>query len=239
MVKIIVLDGGHGGKDAGAVNGKIYEKDLVMKLVNKTKQHLESNYIGHKVLLTRKEDTFVGLSQRAKFANKNKASAFVSFHINAGGGTGFETYKYPTAQGKLQKAVHDRIEKVLQKYNVKDRGKKSANLAVVRETSMEAVLTETLFIDKASDLELLKNDKFMDEIAVAHADGVAKFLGLKKKAKPKTKTINYKIKKGDTLWSIAHDPKHNTTVSAIYEANKGLNKKDVIYAGETIKIPIK
>lgn len=239
MTEIIVLDGGHGGKDAGAVNGKIYEKDLVMKLVNKTKQYLESTYTGHKVLLTRNNDTFVGLSDRAKFANKNKANAFVSFHINAGGGTGFETFKYPTAEGRLQKSVHSEIEKVLQKYNVKDRGKKSANLAVVRETKMEAVLTETLFIDKATDLELLKNDKFMDEIAVAHAVGIAKYLGLKKKSKPKPKTINYKIKKGDTLWSIAHDPKHKTTVDAIYKANAGLKKKDVIYAGEIIKIPIK
>ncbi|URQ05130.1 N-acetylmuramoyl-L-alanine amidase [Bacillus phage Sarmo] len=239
MTEIIVLDGGHGGKDAGAVNGKIYEKDLVMKLVKKAKQYLESTYTGHKVLLTRSNDTFVGLSDRAKFANKNKASAFVSFHINAGGGTGFETFKYPSSDGRLQKKVHDEIEKVLKKYNVKDRGKKSANLAVVRETKMEAVLTETLFIDKATDLELLKNDKFLDEIAVAHAVGVANFLGLKKKSKPKPKTINYKIKKGDTLWSIAHDPKHKTTVNAIYEANTGLKKKDVIYAGEIIKIPIK
>ncbi|QHJ75885.1 N-acetylmuramoyl-L-alanine amidase [Bacillus phage SRT01hs] len=239
MTKIIVLDGGHGGKDAGAVKGKIYEKDLVMKLVKKAKSHLESTYDGHKVLLTRSGDTFVELSERAKFANRNKANAFVSFHINAGGGTGFETFKYPSAKGSLQDKVHGEIEKVLKKYNVKDRGKKSANLAVVRETKMEAVLTETLFIDKATDLELLQNSKFMDEIAIAHADGVAKYLGLKKKTKPKAKTINYKIKKGDTLWSIAHDPKHKTTVDAIYNANAGLKKKDVIYAGETIKIPIK
>lgn len=58
------------------------------------------------------------------------------------------------------------------------------------------------------------------------------------KPEPKPQYTTYKIKKGDTLTSIAK--KYGTTVKAIKEANpdkiKNVNK---IYAGDTIKIPTK
>ncbi|QDH50344.1 endolysin [Bacillus phage Karezi] len=239
MSKIIVLDAGHGGKDAGAVKGKLYEKDIVLKVVKLIKSYLEKTYTGATVKLTRSSDVFLTLSERARRANDIKADVFVSVHVNAGGGTGFETYKYPTAKGLLQKSVHAATQKVLSKHNLRDRGKKSANLSVVRETSMEAVLTELAFIDTDSDRKLLENESFLQEMAEAHGDGIADYLNLKKKSTAKKKYIEYKIKKGDTLWSIANDPKHKTTVDAIYNANTGLKKKDVIYAGEKIKIPVK
>lgn len=239
MSKIIVLDAGHGGKDAGAVKGKLYEKDIVLKVVKLIKQYLEKTYTGATIKLTRSSDVFLSLSERARRANDLKASVFVSVHVNAGGGTGFESYKYPSSSSKFQNAVHGRIKKVLEKRRFTDRGKKSANLAVVRETRMPALLTELGFIDRDSDRKLLEDDAFLQEMAEAHGDGIADYLNLKKKSTVKKKYIEYKIKKGDTLWSIANDPKHKTTVDAIYQANTGLKKKDVIYAGEKIKIPVK
>lgn len=238
MSKIVVLDGGHGGKDSGALKGRLLEKDIVLKVVKLIQKKLESTYSDVVVKLTRSSDVYLTLSERARRANDLKARAFVSVHVNAGGGTGFETYKYPSAQGLLQKSVHTATQKVLTKYKLRDRGKKSANLAVVRETKMEAVLTELAFIDTDKDRALLEDEKFLKDMADAHAEGIADYLNLKKKpVKKKEKFVSYKIKKGDTLWSISKD--HKTTVDAIYNANAGLKKKDVIYAGETIKIPVK
>jgi GH24 family phage-related lysozyme (muramidase) len=54
-------------------------------------------------------------------------------------------------------------------------------------------------------------------------------------SKPKTTTINYTIKLGDTLTHIAK--KHNTTVSAIMKQNTSIKNADKIFAGQTIKIP--
>ncbi|GAA3328806.1 hypothetical protein GCM10020331_074270 [Ectobacillus funiculus] len=44
--------------------------------------------------MTRMDDTFVSLSERANRANAWGADAFISIHCNSGGGKGFESYRY-------------------------------------------------------------------------------------------------------------------------------------------------
>ena len=93
--KIIVLDAGHGGHDAGAVgkNGT-NEKDINLKIVKELKALFEEDG-GFDVYLTREDDTFIPLSDRASFANHKKADLFVSVHCNASldrNMTGFEIY---------------------------------------------------------------------------------------------------------------------------------------------------
>ena len=44
--------------------------------------------------MTRDSDVFISLSERANIANAFSADYFISFHINSGGGTGFESYIY-------------------------------------------------------------------------------------------------------------------------------------------------
>src|SRR5690606_28504901 len=84
----------------------------------------------------------------------------------------------------LQNVLHGEILAAMRQFgNITDRGKKRANYAVLRETKMSAVLTENLFID-SNDAKLLKNEAFLKAVGEAHARGVAKFLGLPKKAKP-------------------------------------------------------
>src|SRR5690606_29421878 len=68
----------------------------------------------------------------------------------------------------------------------RDRGKKQANFHVLRETRMHAVLTENGFIDTKKDADFLKSDANLQKIGEAHAKGVAKYFGLKKKAQPKS-----------------------------------------------------
>ncbi len=99
-----------------------------------------TEYDGVEVLYTRMDDCFLELSERAAIANKLKADYFVSVHINAGGGTGFESYVHPNANSATiayQNVIHAEIMKSLG--NVNDRGKKRANYAVLRETKMPAI----------------------------------------------------------------------------------------------------
>ena len=82
---VLVLDAGHGGTDSGAVGKKAKEKE---KTINLAVTLLAGKYISErhpdvKVLYTRKDDSFVGLQERADYANKSQANLFISIHANA------------------------------------------------------------------------------------------------------------------------------------------------------------
>jgi len=184
MVRI-VLDAGHGGNDPGAVANGLKEKDLTLSIV-KHIGRLLSEYEGVEVHYTRTDDRFLELSERAAIANKLKADYFISVHINAGGGTGFESYIYNGSVSAktiaYQNVIHGEIMKAIG--NVKDRGKKRANYAVLRLTNMPAILTENLFIDNKTDAAKLKSEQFLLQVAYGHVQGIVKAFGLKKKAQP-------------------------------------------------------
>ena len=93
--KIIVLDAGHGGHDPGAIGPHgTKEKDINLAIVLQLEKvfRKDKNY---KVILTRNDDTFIPLVERANIANKNKADLFISVHCNANlnrNASGFEVY---------------------------------------------------------------------------------------------------------------------------------------------------
>jgi N-acetylmuramoyl-L-alanine amidase len=181
----LVIDPGHGGHDPGAVANGLKEKDLTLTIAKHIGRML-AEYEGVEVHYTRTDDRFLELSERAAIANKLKADYFISVHINAGGGTGFESYIYNGNVGSAtiayQNVIHSEIMKAIG--NVTDRGKKRANYAVLRETNMPAILTENLFIDNRNDATKLKSEQFILQVAHGHVQGIVKAFGLKKKAKP-------------------------------------------------------
>lgn len=184
-MKKIFFDKGHGGSDPGAVANGLKEKDLTHRIVEYAMDYLQANYTGFAMRTSRTGDQTLTLSQRADMANAWNADVFISVHINAGKGTGFETYVYNGGVSSqtvaLQNMLHSEILAAMRQFgNITDRGKKRANYAVLRETKMPAVLTENLFID-SNDAKLLKNEAFLKAVGEAHARGVAKFLGLPKK----------------------------------------------------------
>ena len=82
-VSTIVIDPGHGGKDAGAVGKNCYEKDIALKVALKFGELINQNFPDVKVIYTRKDDRFVELRQRGRIANQNHADLFVSIHCNS------------------------------------------------------------------------------------------------------------------------------------------------------------
>jgi len=80
--KTIVIDAGHGGKDAGAIGYKQrMEKHLVLEVALQLGKELQSR--GYKVYFTRQSDEFINLRDRTKVANDKNADLFVSVHANA------------------------------------------------------------------------------------------------------------------------------------------------------------
>ncbi len=89
----IVVDPGHGGKDAGAVRGKYREKDWNLAVGKELARLLKKGNFDVKI--TRETDTFIALSDRSKMANNFKADLFVSVHVNAtqnSKANGFQVY---------------------------------------------------------------------------------------------------------------------------------------------------
>ena len=200
MAKIII-DAGHGGKDPGAVANSLQEKDITVKLSIYMKDYLDENYSNVQVKLTRLTDVFIELSERADIANEYDADVFISNHVNAGGGTGFESFIYTTPSQDaiaLQDILNAEALSTAKKYGLESHGndKKRGDLAVVRETKMPAILTEICFID-SMDANLLNKDEFLRDMAEAYSRGVAKFLGLKEKALAAPKSV--KIQTGGLI----------------------------------------
>ncbi len=81
-VRTVVIDPGHGGKDPGGIGKNSREKDIALRVSLKLAAGIRSQYPDVNVLLTRDDDTFVTLSGRATFANRNRADLFISIHAN-------------------------------------------------------------------------------------------------------------------------------------------------------------
>ena len=81
----VVIDAGHGGKDAGAVSkdSKTYEKTLALDIANRFAARIRKDLPSVKVVQTRSTDVFVELRERAAIANRAGANLFVSIHINS------------------------------------------------------------------------------------------------------------------------------------------------------------
>lgn len=80
---VLVIDAGHGGKDAGAVGAFSKEKNINLKTALAFGRYVEKNCPDVKVIYTRKTDVFIELYERAEIANKNHADVFISIHTNA------------------------------------------------------------------------------------------------------------------------------------------------------------
>lgn len=198
----IYLDAGHGkGKrngraDSGAVNEKqgLIEADINLRIVKYIQKYLEYNYTGFEIMQTRTNDDFYTLMERSVKANNWGADIFVSCHVNAGGGTGYESFVHPDASRaavSLQNVINAEAVATAKRYGLGTHGNQPAkrdNLSVLRETKAPAVLTEICYLD-SNDYKLLKNEQFVKDMSVAYATGIAKFLGLPKKVTTPTNPI--------------------------------------------------
>ncbi len=73
----IIIDPGHGGKDAGAVGSRSLEKDINLKESIMLKNMLEKE--GYEVKLTRNTDKYLGINERGI----EKCDIFISMHKNS------------------------------------------------------------------------------------------------------------------------------------------------------------
>ena len=114
---VIVIDAGHGGKDPGCIgkNGT-KEKTVVLSVARKLRNQLDSN--GFKTYLTRGDDTYLKLAERAAIAEKRKADLFISLHANANPNRDMRGFSVYTLS---EKASDEEAKKLAEAENAADK----------------------------------------------------------------------------------------------------------------------
>lgn len=79
----VVIDAGHGGKDIGAIDNGVKEKDINLKVAKYLEGLLKKKMKNSKVVMTRDNDVYLTLQQRADVANKSQGDLFISIHTNS------------------------------------------------------------------------------------------------------------------------------------------------------------
>ncbi|MBM3432097.1 MAG: N-acetylmuramoyl-L-alanine amidase [Bacteroidetes bacterium] len=83
LVRTIIIDPGHGGKDYGAGGSFSHEKDICLAVSLKLGKLIQEKYPDIKLLFTRTTDTYPTLYDRANFANNNNGDLFICVHVNS------------------------------------------------------------------------------------------------------------------------------------------------------------
>lgn len=170
----IVLDAGHGGQDSGSVSqDDRYEKDATLQTTKAVQKALEAK--GAKVIMTRDDDTFVGLAERAKISNKNKADAFICIHFDStqshNQASGTTTYYYHNNSIELADALNNEIAKL----PLPNRGVEFGDHQVTRDNNSPAVLLELGYMSTDTDVKYIFSKSYQEQIANAITKGLTNY----------------------------------------------------------------
>lgn len=176
---LIALDPGHGGSDRGVCHfpDDLIEKEINLDMAARLKAVLEAG--GARVLLTREEDVYLSLDERAETANAAGAHLFLSLHVNRIPGHpecyGAQTFYFPdSADGQRLAAV---IQEELIKVDPENyRTPLAGSYRVLRLTTMPGALVEIGFMTNERDRELMATEEYRNRIAQAVALGVIRFV---------------------------------------------------------------
>lgn len=170
--KTVVLDAGHGGHDRGGVPGDPYpEKVYALDVARRVQARLSAG--GYRVVMTRSDDTFIGLGQRCAVANSQRDAIFVSIHFNSApreGADGIETYYYSGRSAGLAGAIHPRLVRAA---GTEDRHVRTRGYYVLRNNRLPAVLCECGFLTNGIEgRRIATSSTHRQRLADAIAEGI-------------------------------------------------------------------
>lgn len=184
---LIVIDPGHGGKDAGARYYGCDEKTLNLKTAIALKKSLQKR--SYRVLMTRQRDEYVSIARRAEFVNDHQPDLLISVHYNSASSSeiqGVEIFYHGSKLWSLfsedpsKKIAENVLSYFLKKTGAKSRGVKRANFYVLKQTQVPSILIEGGFISNREECSKLKNDLYIQKIVEGIADGVDAYFRKKK-----------------------------------------------------------
>lgn len=143
-LKKVVLDAGHGGRDAGtpAFRMNKHEKDIALDIVLKLGKLLNDSLKGVGVVYTRTSDIYPELKERHAIANNAKGDLFISVHVNATAGTKTRVPNGFAYVGKGKKRRKVQQYKTIVNRETKATGTETYVLGLHRNSQKEKAITE-------------------------------------------------------------------------------------------------
>ena len=194
-ISLVVIDAGHGGIDSGTSAGSVLEKDLTLDVARRLRRLVQAK--GLETMLTREQDTYKSLANRADFANRQHNCIFVSIHFDEGqraAATGVETYYAARQSGGrvsfaswlpfLQHTVSDSPnllsqslagfiqESLVKRTEAFDRGTMAQQFYVIANVHHPAVLVEGGFLTNKDDVAKLTSEEYREQMAAAICEGI-------------------------------------------------------------------
>ncbi len=187
--KIIVIDPGHGGADAGTQHNGLTEKALTLDIAERLRALLVAQ--GWTVRMTRDTDVDpvsqanlakmhadgkpnaddrAYLQTRCDVANDVNARLFISVHINAApveSAHGTTFYWYKPQDASFAQALEKSVIPIAGTF---DDGTRHENFYVVRHTTMPAVLIETAFVTNPGDADAAASALVLAERRAGHRE---------------------------------------------------------------------
>lgn len=190
--KVILIDPGHGGIDAGASEGEVKEKDLNLEIAMILKAYIEEN--GGICYMTRTEDANTadpnrgkGTSQKMsdlKMRKRNiedyNADVFVSIHMNKFGQSQYKGLQVfyddniPESK-KLGEEIQETVKSVLKDGNNRKAKATGDKIYVLKGNNVPSALVECGFLSNAEERELLKTPEYQRKLAWGIYLGIMNF----------------------------------------------------------------
>lgn len=179
--KVIVLDAGHGGSNAGVQVKGYKEKDITLTIVNEYCREIFDENPSIHVYYTRTDDTDVALMDRATLAGRLGADMFISIHMNSIADknySGTTTYYGASVDQKSRSGLRSsKMAQIFQKAMVSmleftDRGTRAQDYDVTKYNTVPAVLIECGFMSNPDEFNELITEYCQRSIAHAVYIGV-------------------------------------------------------------------
>lgn len=162
ILRKVVIDAGHGGRDPGTIGKKVKEKDITLAIALKLGYYIEKNFPDVEIIYTRKTDKFIPLDERSQIANSSNANLFISIHCNANPSKnpfGAETYVMGLHKSDENLNVAQRENAVItyeEDYSMKYEGYDPGS----SESYIIFSLMQNAFLDQSLNLASIIQDEF-------------------------------------------------------------------------------
>lgn len=182
--RVIVIDAGHGGHDNGTSSNGVLEKNIALGVALELKKLLSD--AGASVIMTRDDDSYPSLGDRARIANESNAAAFISIHVNSipkrNGKSGSITFFHmqEPMDMLLAECIQAEVSKASKIPNLgcwSDRKIYQSGFKVLRDSNVPCVLIEQGFMNHDLDRSEMTKPGYKLNVAKAILRGIKSFLG--------------------------------------------------------------